>query len=125
MTCTEKRETILLADDEPEIREVLRDLLISNGYEVITASNGQIALEKFIENTDAIELLVTDIVMPERDGISSYQEMKRFKPGIKVIYMTGFYEKIPPSVDALRKPFHPLQLLQLVRSVLGNEPLNL
>ncbi|MBJ6751233.1 response regulator [Geomonas anaerohicana] len=122
MRCSETRETILLADDEPEIREVLRDLLISNGYEVITASNGQDALVKFIENTDAIELLVTDIVMPERDGISSYHEMKKFKPGIKVIYMTGFHERIPPAVHALRKPFHPLQLLQLVRSVLGTEP---
>ncbi|QXE91027.1 response regulator [Geomonas subterranea] len=124
MRCNEKRETILLADDEPEIREVLRDLLICNGYTVITASNGQDALEKFIENTDAIELLVTDIVMPGRDGISSYNEMKKINPGIKVIYMTGFHERIPPSVDALRKPFHPSQLVQLVRSVLGNEPVD-
>ncbi|UPU37829.1 response regulator [Geomonas paludis] len=125
MIGAEKVATILLADDEPQIRDMLRALLSRQGYQVITAINGQDALEKFAESASEIDLVVTDIVMPEMDGVASYKEMKKINPALKVIYMSGFAENLPPDVHILLKPFPPVQLLHMIRTVLNNKHLDL
>lgn len=119
MECT---ETILLADDEQQIRDLLSHLLISNGYKVVTAVNGQEALQKFTENVGIFDLLVTDIVMPFMDGVRSAEEMKKINPTLKVIFMTGFVENLPPYLHIIYKPFSAPQLLEMVRRILGNKP---
>lgn len=125
MQCTEKNRpgTILLVDDEPQIRDVFRHLLIRNGYEVITAANGQEALEKYKQDPGVIDLLVTDIIMPGMDGVTSFKEMQKITPALKVIFMTGFGDNLPPYAHVIIKPFPPLQLLQMIRLILDNKPL--
>ncbi|GFO63645.1 response regulator [Geomonas paludis] len=125
MSGAEKTETILVADDEPQIREIVHTLLTRQGYTVVTAANGQEALEKFIVDPAAFDLLVTDIVMPGMDGISSYKEMTKINPALKVIYMSGFADNLPPYVHIILKPFNPVQLLHMIRTVLDNKLLDL
>jgi DNA-binding NtrC family response regulator len=124
MQCTESNrpERILLVDDELQIRDMLRNLIIRNGYEVITAANGQEALEKFKEHPEVIDLLVTDIIMPGMDGVTSFKEMQKISPTLKVIFMTGFVDNLPPYAHIILKPFSPLQLLQMIRLILDNKP---
>ncbi|WP_224981955.1 response regulator [Geomonas agri] len=121
MSCSKTGETILLAEDEPQIRDLIRHLLVSNGYKVTTAANGQEALDKFKQNPEGVDLVVTDIVMPGMDGVSSVKEMKRIDPALKVIYMSGFPDSLPPHVHIILKPFAPPQLLEMIRKLLDNK----
>ncbi|UPU37832.1 response regulator [Geomonas paludis] len=125
MSGAEKVETILLADDEQLVRDTLHTILTCQGYNVITAADGQEALEKFTENPTAFDLLLTDIVMPGMNGVESYKEMKKINPSIKVIFMSGFVDNVPPYVHILLKPFPPIQLLHMIRTVLDNKLLDL
>ncbi|QXE92415.1 response regulator [Geomonas subterranea] len=114
-------KTILLVDDEPQLRAMLHDLLIGRGYDVIQAIDGQDALEKFKQNQQNISLVVTDIVMPRMDGISSYKIMRTINPSLNVIYMSGYVPErpLPEGVSILIKPFSPIDILQAIRSILG------
>ncbi|MBJ6751236.1 response regulator [Geomonas anaerohicana] len=124
MSGAEKVETILLADDEQLVRDTLHTILTSQGYKVITAADGQEALETFTENPTVFDLFLTDIVMPGMSGVETYKEMKKITP-IKVIFMTGMVENLPPYVHILLKPFPPVQLLHMIRTVLDNKLLDL
>jgi CheY-like chemotaxis protein len=115
-------KTILLVDDEPQLRAMLHDLLIGCGYKVIQAIDGQDALEKFMQDPQVITLVVTDIVMPRMDGISSFKEMSKINPSVKVLYMSGYIPErpLPEGVHILIKPFSPLDLLEAIRKILGD-----
>lgn len=118
---TADTKTILLVEDEPQIRALVYDFLTSLGYNVIQAVDGQDALEKFKLNQQEISLVVTDIYMPRMDGISSCRIMSTIKPSIKVLYMSGYVsEQLPPDTCIIPKPFSPLDLLQAVQSLLGD-----
>ncbi|MBJ6751239.1 response regulator [Geomonas anaerohicana] len=116
--------TILLVDDEAQLRAMLHDLLVRQGYNVIQAIDGQDALEKFKQNQQSISLVVTDIVMPRMDGISSYKIISTIDPSIKVLYMSGYVPErpLPEGVSILIKPFSPIDILQAIRSILGEKP---
>ncbi|QWV98647.1 response regulator [Geomonas nitrogeniifigens] len=115
-------KTILLVDDEPQLRAMLHDLLIGRGYDVIQAIDGQDALEKFKQNQQNISLVVTDIVMPRMDGISSYKIMRTINPSLDVIYMSGYVPErpLPEGVNILVKPFSPVDILKAIHSILGD-----
>ncbi|QWV94891.1 response regulator [Geomonas oryzisoli] len=115
-------KTILLVDDEPQLRAMFHDLLVRQGYNVIQAIDGQDALEKFKQNQQNISLVVTDIVMPRMDGISSYKIMRTINPSLNVIYMSGYVPErpLPEGVSILVKPFSPVDILQAIRSILGD-----
>ncbi|WP_224984490.1 response regulator [Geomonas agri] len=123
MESTEKVGKILLAEDEPQLRAMLHDLLISRGYEVIQAIDGHDALEKFKQDPQGISLVVTDIVMPRMDGISSFKEMTKIDPSVKVLYMSGYVPErpLPEGVNILIKPFSPLDILNAVNSLLADQ----
>jgi len=119
-------ETILLVEDEAPVRSLARTLLEHKGYHVIEADSGLSALEIWQEQRDAIDLLFTDMVMPE--GISGRELAARLlveKPGLKVIYTSGYTDDMLGENSPLRnnpnfmeKPFDSHKLLKQVRDCL-------
>jgi YesN/AraC family two-component response regulator len=118
---------ILLIDDEPEIRSVLRRILLSAGHGVIEAENGKLGLRRL--HSDHPDLVITDILMPEKGGIEAIEEIRRAVPAPKIIAMSGGgrykgfeYLEIAKWLGAdalLVKPFRAASLLETVDQVLG------
>jgi len=117
-TNTTKCKTILVADDEPQIREMLYEYLTSQGYKVIQAIDGQDAVEKFSVNPHDVCLLITDVLMPRMDGFSSFEAMSKTKPSLKVLYMSGYLDHSHCDINFIRKPFTPIQFLQEINGLL-------
>jgi PAS domain S-box-containing protein len=118
-------ETILLVEDETAVRYMLRDALNNAGYRVWEACHGADAIEHWAPSIDRIDLVVTDIVMPVMNGVRLIEELRKRRPGIKVICMSGHSEDIlnrqrelDPAPELLRKPFLPAALVRRVREVL-------
>jgi two-component system cell cycle sensor histidine kinase/response regulator CckA len=120
-------QTVLLVEDEPELREMARITLAEGGYRVIEAADGRDALQAWERDCDTIELVVTDMVMP--NGVSGSElarTLQNHTPGLPVICTSGytpeFIEKdIPTGNDTkfLPKPYLPSQLLALIGECLG------
>jgi two-component system, cell cycle sensor histidine kinase and response regulator CckA len=122
-------ETILLAEDEPTLREWVRDILRGQGYRVLEAANGVEALKIWDEQEGRIDLLLTDMVMPEgMTGRDLARQLKSRQPGLKVIYTSGYSEEIMSSDTEVRyapflpKPYHAPQLTKLIRDLLDARP---
>lgn len=117
-------ETVLIAEDDDSLRNLNRILLESFGYNVITAEDGNEAVERFMENTSGIDLVVLDMVMPGKTGPEAYSAIRETAPGVKAFFMSGY----PPGrlagmrsaevAEILRKPVSPEAFLQKVRDVL-------
>lgn len=121
-------ETILLAEDEEQVRKLDRQVLESVGYEVIEAIDGIDAVNKFIENKDKVGLLLFDIIMPNMNGKEAYERIKKIKPEIKVLFSSGYPadfinkdELTVKGLDFISKPSSPTILLKKVREVLDGE----
>ncbi len=119
-------ETILLAEDEQDVREVAREFLESGGYTVIEAVNGADALRLAAERKTAIELLVTDMVMPGMTGKELAQRLQHQHSGIGVVYMSGYSEQTAaettqaePNMLLLTKPFSRGSILRAVREAIN------
>jgi two-component system cell cycle sensor histidine kinase/response regulator CckA len=118
-------ETILLAEDEQDVREVAREFLESGGYTVIEAHDGAEALKKVEKHQGAIDLLITDMVMPGMTGQDLTARLLQARPGIHVLYMSGYSERAAAdstrgdsSVRLLAKPFSRWALLRAVHEIL-------
>jgi PAS domain S-box-containing protein len=114
-------ETILVAEDNDAILRLLRSALASAGYEVLVARDGREAQAVAQGSWDRIDLLLTDLVMPRVGGLALVAAARRHRPGIKVVYMTGYAGEEPPPDDGaavLYKPFDLATLLGLVRAAL-------
>ena len=118
-------ETILLAEDDDALRELVRLNLESLGYTVITARDGVEALEAEIEYEDRIDLLLSDVVMPNLGGIELARELKETRPDTKVLLMSGYPSRgaikridLPKDIPLLHKPCPPERLARAVRDVL-------
>lgn len=119
-------ETILLAEDEQDVREVAREFLESGGYTVLEAQDGAAALRLAAEQNVAIDLLVTDMVMPGMTGRELVQRMQQLRPGFGVIYMSGYSEQTASETAQadrnmllLTKPFSRGRILRAVREALS------
>jgi PAS domain S-box-containing protein len=119
-------ETILLAEDEQDVREVAREFLESAGYKVIEARNGTDALCVAKANNTGIDLLVTDMVMPGMTGRELAQRMQQVRSGFAVIYMSGYSEQSvsesaqrDAKLHLLTKPFSRGRILRAVREALN------
>ena len=120
-------ETILVVEDEAGIRALVRKILRRQGYDVLEASNGEEALAICREHAGQIDLLITDVIMPEvggRELVDRFQEMRR---DAKVLYVSGYTDdatiysgKYPPGTAFLQKPFTLGALLDKVKEVLGS-----
>jgi PAS domain S-box-containing protein len=126
------KETILLVEDEPAVRGLVRTSLQRYGYQVHTAASGVEALKQWAEHLNEIDLLVTDVVMP--DGVSGWElakQMQARKATLKVVYMSGYNSNMTvmesgPVIENgnmfLQKPFKPQRLAEVVRACLENAP---
>ncbi len=118
-------ETVLLAEDDDSLRKLARTVLTQYGYKIIEAIDGEDAVSKFRENRDAIQLLLFDLIMPKMNGKEAYDEIRKIKPDMKVIFASGYALDIIRQKAALEdgvrliyKPIAPMELLRTVRSVL-------
>lgn len=118
-------ETILLAEDDETLRTLTKTVLEEFGYEVITAVDGEDAVTKFAENKDRLHLLLTDLIMPKKSGKEVYDQVRQLRPGIKVIFVSGYSPDIvrdrasfEKEATIVYKPISPRELLKKVRSVL-------
>ncbi len=118
-------ETILLAEDDTKLRSLMRDVLQSHGYRVIDARDGNEALNLFMDNTNTIDLLFLDVVMPGKNGKEVYRGARAIRPGIKVLFYSGYNDDVitdktsfSTPVLCLKKPLELDKALEAVRNVL-------
>jgi DNA-binding NtrC family response regulator len=118
-------ETILVAEDNEKLRKLSEIILKQYGYKVILAEDGEDSIEKFIENQDRIHLVLLDMIMPKKSGKAVYDEIKRIKPNVKVIFVSGYTadridkeSMVGENVDFLFKPVSPKDLLGKIRDML-------
>ena len=116
--------TVLLVEDEPMVRTVAERALTRHGYKVITANNGEEALE-VIARGDEIALLITDVVMPAMDGPTMVREARKSRPNLPILFMSGYAEEqLRKSIDLdnvafLPKPFSVQELAEAARRALA------
>jgi CheY-like chemotaxis protein len=117
-------ETILLVEDEEAVRSVAARVLQNQGYRVLASPNGQEALSLVEQVEGKIDLVLTDVVMPDMGGLELAVRLQGRWPGLKVLYMSGYAEgdKLRPGIDYerpfLQKPFSAESLTLKVREVL-------
>lgn len=119
-------ETILVVEDEPGVRELVRQVLVRRGYRVLVATTPHEGLEMVTATTDPIHLLLSDVMLPEMSGRALADQIVARRPGIRVIYMSGYTDhaivhhgELEPDLPFLQKPFTPQALARKVREVLG------
>lgn len=119
------RKKVLVVDDDRSIREYLRYLLSEHGFEVEEAENGVVALQRF--SSSHFDVVITDISMPEKDGIDTIIEMRDKVPDARIIAMSGVARsetlleiaKMYKADRVIQKPFQTDELLTALRDVLG------
>jgi PAS domain S-box-containing protein len=118
-------ETILIAEDEPDLRELARIFLESYGYKVLEAGSAEQAIRKAEEFGARIHLLLTDVIMPGMSGRQLAESMLQKDPKTKILYMTGYtddmvvqHKVLEPGVQLLQKPFTRSELAVKVRTTL-------
>jgi CheY-like chemotaxis protein len=120
-------ETVLLVEDEQVVRSLVRDVLERSGYEVLEASDGASALELCSGHPGQIDLLLTDVVMPQMSGRQLAEQLTDQRPGLRVLYTSGYADgeigggngnTLEGDVSFVGKPFTPDELTRKVRQLL-------
>ncbi|NVN99576.1 MAG: PAS domain S-box protein [Geobacteraceae bacterium] len=118
-------ETILIAEDEPQLRELSRALFEPFGYTVITAGDGEEAVSIFRENPDKVDIVILDMIMPKKNGKEAYEAIKALRPDVKVLFVSGYTMDfitrkalLQDGMDYIGKPVSQRDLLQKVREIL-------
>lgn len=121
--------TILLVEDETAVRELSRQILLRQGYRVLTAASGPEAIRLMSETTETISMLVTDVMMPEMNGWQLVEQLLEHRPEMKVLFVSGYSRdrNMPNRLDPnrmawLQKPFTPARLADRVHSMLKSSP---
>jgi PAS domain S-box-containing protein len=124
-------ETILVAEDDDEVRTLIRMVLKGNGYQVIEAIDGQDALAVLSREQKQIDLLLLDVIMPKKNGKEVFDTVRVTHPGIKAIFMSGYTADIidkkgilAENLNFISKPIAPLELLGVIRDVLDHSTEN-
>jgi len=122
-------ETILLVEDEANLRYLARQYLEKQGYKVIEAADGAVAMQIAVAHESVIHLLLTDVIMPGMNGRELAQRIAEIRPNVKILYMSGYTENVighngmlEPGVRLLQKPFNLRDLKNKVREVLDASP---
>jgi two-component system, cell cycle sensor histidine kinase and response regulator CckA len=118
--------TILLVDDDEAIRNYVRPILQQQGFHVIEASDGAEALKVASAYAEPVDLLLTDVIMPRVNGLVLTQRLLQERPGMGVLYMSGYVEKsmllaTHPESILIQKPFTPDALIAAVRQILATQ----
>ena len=115
-----EKKTVLVVDDEPNVRSFVRTVLLHQGYEVLEAEDGVAAYELLRRLSGEIQLLVTDVQMPRMDGITLGQKLKTEYPNIEVLYISGFVSQPHTQISGRRflpKPFRSGALIRCVQDL--------
>lgn len=122
-------ETILLVEDNVEVRHLFRDVLTRNGYRVFEAEDGEEAVRIFRDRRAAIQLVIMDVIMPKKNGKEAYEEILAINPRIPAIFSSGYTADIlskngivEGATHYIAKPFSPHTLLRAIRAALAGEP---
>ncbi|HWN56101.1 MAG TPA: response regulator, partial [Methylomirabilota bacterium] len=124
-------ERVLLVEDEDDVRGVARESLAMYGYTVLEARDGEEALRIAGAESDRIDLMVTDVVMPGMNGRELARRLLAIRPGTRVLYVSGYTDDalsqhgiLDQELAFLAKPFSPETLVRSVRQVLDDAPPN-
>ncbi|MBN2446409.1 MAG: PAS domain S-box protein, partial [Phycisphaerae bacterium] len=119
--------TVLVIDDDDDVRSVIHDVLVGSGFHVLTAENGTRGIEVFRQNTNAVDVVLLDTIMPDLSGREVYQELVEMQPDVKVIVISGYSEELSLSrfgdrkpLAFVHKPFMNNELVQTISSALGD-----
>ena len=122
-------ETILLVEDEANLRYLARQYLEKQGYKVIEAADGAVAMQIAVAHEKIIHLLLTDVIMPGMNGRELAQRIAEIRPNVKILYMSGYTENVighngmlDAGIRLLQKPFNLRDLKSMVREVLDATP---
>jgi PAS domain S-box-containing protein len=120
-------ETVLVVEDEGAVRDVTRRILAAAGYRVLTAESGAEALRLCREYAGEIQVLLSDVVMPQMGGPECAEAAQRLRPGLRILFMSGYAADaiadrgvLPPGTPVLDKPFSAAGLTSQVRAVLDD-----
>ncbi|MHA1538014.1 MAG: PAS-domain containing protein [Alphaproteobacteria bacterium] len=120
-------QTVLVAEDDAHLRRFVQIALEDNGFAVITAPDGEAALELYEEHADNISILVTDVVMPKMSGVKLAKAIGAKDPSIRVLFISGYAPELSEHVNEIaegaafmRKPFDPDDLGRKVREILNS-----
>jgi CheY-like chemotaxis protein len=118
-------ETILVLEDDRDVRNMITKILSNQGYDTLEAANGDDAIRVFEEHKEKIKLVILDVVMPGKNGREVFDEITRIEPRAKAIFMSGYTGDIvidkgiqKEDVEFLQKPLSVAKLLAKVREVL-------
>ncbi len=118
-------ETILVAEDNDDVRTLTKQVLLEYGYEVIEAVDGEDAINQLLKYKDIVRLVITDVIMPKKSGKEVYDEIKMIKLDIKVLFTSGYTSDIinkkgilEEGIDFISKPLTPHDLLCRIRETL-------
>jgi len=119
-------ETILVAEDDTQVRELTKDVLEEFGYKVIAAVDGEDAVKVFNKNKEKIQLLILDVIMPKKNGKEAYDEIKKVRPDIQALFISGYIADLihkkgilEEGLNFISKPISPQELLKNVREILN------
>jgi len=118
-------DTILVAEDNNDVRRLAREVLAYQGYAVVEAVDGDDAVRRFMEHKDEIALVLLDVVMPGKNGKEVYEEIRKVRSDVKVLFTSGYNPDTvltkgvtDEAINYVTKPWTPNQLLRKVREVL-------
>ena len=119
-------ETVLVAEDEPAMREVTRRILARNGYHVVAVASGREALAALATRLEGIDVLLTDVVMPQMQGKELADKVRVLQPAARVLYMSGYTQGLlgsqgvlEPGSHLIEKPFSETSLLSEMHAILS------
>jgi DNA-binding NtrC family response regulator len=123
-TKTPGKGTLLVAEDDELVRKFLQNLLTKRGYTVVLAEDGEEAIRKYRENSDAIDMLILDVVLPGKNGSEVYDFIKADRPGIKALFISGYTDDIITPDGIIDENLHflskPIDAEELLAIVLAN-----
>jgi CheY-like chemotaxis protein len=122
-------ETLLIVENETAIRNLLQMALRKNGYTVLAAESGREALELVRVHAGPLDLLITDVMMPDMDGPELVRQLTTIRPETRTLFMSGYLDDalgehgiLPANVNFIQKPFSPRVIAQKVRDILDGAP---
>jgi len=115
-------ETILVVDDEFMIRDFLTCLLEDLGYKVMISEDGEDAVNRYKQHHDSIKAVIMDVMMPKKDGITAYWEIKEIKADANILLVSGFDNSTFPhkftNLPIIPKPFKPEEIVKKIRTTI-------
>src|SRR5215813_14232796 len=128
MADADTKKTILVVDDEPEIRKLVSAMVTKFGYPVLTADSGEHALTLYKKHNEPLEMLITDVVAPGMSGPMLADKLCAIQPDLKVLYISGYDNTqvvqkyvVEKGHSLLTKPFTLAQLQEKVQQVIGHQ----